>query len=681
MQACLLSNRPDAALEAFDYSIDKQAIIGGGEWQWGGGRDKIDALCRDLAMRAMKGKNGMSSLALGFFQQALDEDVCISFEALQGVVEACEHDQNLEGAISVLLKILQDHNKLNWIVDGSELSISERLEPESFQLAGESIWMSHIGQILASVMKTCNSTSNFGIAIFCFQLMHLSTGTENRMLNLKNSGTTQSMESSAVSFLSKGEFCSDLLVAMMVSLCGLRCYQSAVNICRSTTSLATDSAAKGSGLASNDVRSVYEYAQSENMKHGTIRLGNPWMNASKHIQRLVMSVQVIREGGDHASPADLGAVYAALAAAMKACTYVHQSALSLILFSWVKEQLIGPRSEFPAVDKMKISQVAFADDFAMRSDLLFAEVIRAHRWSGNVVGSIDLFESLLGTSSGNMERWTISCNAGLSALIANGQGAAALEIFIALDPAALNQESYITIGNYLAKEKRWADLRDLYSTALEEGYESEELSLSTMEAVVSSKVENRIIVLRTMVDDIAKHTGMKPEDWLRSQYWSIKDSIGFKYARLLMWWNDPDTCHFDELDFAIQEFNERTAAGLNVKYDTIRTILKNARKGVPKEEPGNYRWVPSSSQEWKGLLQAIIEESQSSVMHLDPRMIDAVVMSYLALDCRQECVDFINDMLSKGARVNRKSLVAALDAAHAKAYEDMATDLEMMLAP
>lgn len=678
MQACLLSNRPDAALEAFDYSIDKQ-IFAGGEWQWGGERERIDPLCRDLAMRAMKGKSGMSSLALDLFQQALNENLCISIAAVQGVVEACEHDQNLEGALSVFLETLQNRNNKRWIVDPLDLSIREVSDNKLSNSDDGSIWESNSGRLLASVMRTCNLTENFGVALWCAELVNLSSETKNQGSKLEYCTTAANIGSIGAPLTSNGEVCCDILVAMMMSLCGLRCYRSAVDICELTTGPSKSNIGKESKLSSDAVRRVHEYAESENMKLGTIRLGNPWISGSSCIQRLATSLQVLKKGGGHAS-VELSSVCDDLAASMKACTYVHQSALSLILFWWVKEQLYGKSFEFPVIDKAKISQAAFVDNFAMKSDFLFAEVINAHRWSGNVTGSIDLFESLLATSFGEMERWGLSCTAGLSALVANGQGDAALEVFIALDQATLNQDTYILIGNYLAKEKRWAELRDIYRTALEEGYESEELTLSTMKAVVSSDVESRIIVLRTMVDDIATHNGMRPKDWLRSRYWTLRRSIGFKYARLLMWWNNPDTCHLDELDFAIQEFSELTAAGRKVRYDTIRSILVSARKGVAKEVVSNYDWVPSSIREWSGLMEAVVEELQSSEL-LTPRMIDDVVMSYLALGCVEECVDFVNVMLSKGARVNRKSLVEALNIARILPGEEKAINLEMMLGP
>eukprot|EP00980_Cylindrotheca_fusiformis_P030724 scaffold25303_cov117-Cylindrotheca_fusiformis.AAC.4 len=678
MQACLLSNRPDSALEAFDYS-NEQHIVGGGEWQWGGGREKMDPLRRDLAMRSMKGRRGMSPLALDFFHQSLDENVSISIEALEGIAEACEQDQNLEGALILLFTILQDRNTLSWIVDGSELTILERSEIESASLAKESVWMSRRGKTLASVMRTCNVTSNFGVAWFCAQLVDLSPDARQELENIEGSPALETIGVTGESLLKTGDFCNDLLAAMMVSLCGLRCFDSAMSIYNSTSKMAFDYSGQASGNGSDAVCRVYEYADLETKKRGTVGSRNPWSRVAYHIKKLVIITQALKKDGSHAST-ELNAVFAVLATAMKASTYTHQSSLSLILFWWVREQLNGSHREFPVIDKAQISQAAFEDDFAMGSDVLFAEVINAQRWSGNLVGAIDLFESLLEKASGNMENWTNSCNAGLSALIANGQGPASLEIIKALDQTALNQDTYILIGNYLCKEGKWADLRELYTTALKEGYESEELGFCAMKAIVSSRVDNRIIALRKVVDDMAESSGMKPQDWLQTRYWKLKSTIGFKYARLLMWWNDPDTCHLQELDFAIKDFTKQTATGREVKFDTIRTILRNTRHTEMKDSD-SYHWIPSSTREWKDLLRAVVEESQSSTLHENPRIIDGIVHSYLALDCEEECVKFIEELLGNGVRVNRKTITSTLNAAYMKADEDLKSELEMMLGP
>ena len=44
-----------------------------------------------------------------------------------------------------------------------------------------------------------------------------------------------------------------------------------------------------------------------------------------------------------------------------------------------------------------------------------------------------------------------------------------------------------------------------------------------------------------------------------------------------MWWNETKTCHLDELELAIEEFEEQRATGLKAKNDVVRAIVANAK--------------------------------------------------------------------------------------------------------
>mmetsp|Transcript_9891 Transcript_9891/g.23402 ORF Transcript_9891/g.23402 Transcript_9891/m.23402 type:complete len:673 (+) Transcript_9891:34-2052(+) len=670
MRACLMCNRPDVALEAFDRCINDLGIVGGGEWQWGGGRDRIDPLCRDMAMRAMKGKKGTSEMALKFFQEVLDEDVTISIEALQGIAEACEHDRDWETALGLLFYILKNHNRPNWIVDGSKQEIRELLSVVTKQSPDDPSWMAELGPILASVMRTCNADSNFGTAIFCLLLIdnaanNVAATTEERSLTIKMSA-----------YLSKTEFCNDLLVAAMASLCGLRLYQIAIDIFETAE---RDIRTKGSTdvrVTSDAARSVYQYALLENSKHGTPETGNPSMRAIFEIERLIEAATSYDNQKDGDALEQWKSIQANLAEAMKACTYIRQSNLSFVLFNWVALQMKGAKQDFSSLQKIA-DPVELDDVFAMQSDSLLAEVVSARRWNTNTADSNNVFESLLRNNASGMGDWANSCNAGVSALLVKGDGDAAVKIFNALEKKVMNPDLFVIIADHLAKEQQWVAVRDLYKTALQEGCYSEELSAIAMKAVVSSEVDSRIIVLRDIIQIAAEYNGTNSELWLRERYWQIKGLIGFKYARLLMWWNDPSTCNLDELNFAIAEINEHTANGADVRFETIRTIIKSAKQGLVQDNLDKYRWIPSSAEEWKELLQLVIYQAQLT-NHLDSRMIDELVRSYIALDCREDCIHFVVNSLHSGARVNKFSLHQALEAAHLES-SDAVNDLQMLL--
>lgn len=666
MQTCLTCTRPDIALEAFDYGMNHLGIIGGGEWQWGGGGDRIDPLCRDMAMRAMKGKDGTSQMALDFFQEALDDNVTVSIEALQGIAEACERDRDWESALSLLLYIHDNHGNLNWIVKGNRHEIEERYTVESDNKSSKKAsWISSLGPLLASVMRTCNANANFGTAIFCLLTIVHEADRDTKITFETSLGTK------LTSYLSETKFCNDLLVATMTSLCGLRLYQNAIDIFETVEKdYAIQTSNDNLIFLSGTAWSTYRYALLENSKHGTVELGNPSMHAIIQMERLIGVAKSQEEGGPHS---DTKVVEGNLAEVMKACTYIRESNLSFVLFNLVKMQMTGAKHDFASLRKITTT-VDLDDGFAMRSDSLLAEVVSARKW-GATSDTNNVFESLL-RSEGGIDGWTNTCNAGISALIRKGEEKA-LDVFSALGERAMNPDMFVIVADHLAKEKRWDKVRDLYSTALKEGCYSEELSAIAMKAVVSSQVDKRIRVLREMVQDIAQYNGTNQEAWLRHNYWNMKRLLGFNYARLLMWWNDPASCHLDELNFAIEEIHERTADGSNVNYDTIRTIINTAREGFVNENLDKYKWIPSSQEEWKELLHLVIHQAQYT-NHLDSKMIDDLVKSYLALDCREDCIQFVMDSIQKGERVNKRSLHQALEAAHLEA-SDAVNDLQMML--
>jgi hypothetical protein len=685
MQACLLSGRPGEALEVYESSAGDQSNIAA-EWQWGGERDRLDPLCRDLSMRAMKSRGGMAASALQFFHQSQEEGVTISLEALQGVVEACEQDNDVEGAVSVLLTILENTNKNNWIVSGSELWIDDCDSDAAAHFSGGSVsqrWLPEMAGILTSIMRTCNSKSNFGTSLFCMRLLDLNLAATKRQSDLvdRAADSNLSIEQSIVPLLSKLKQSEDLLAAAMASLCGLRCSNDAIRL----FDVVQDSQTFKN--VPSDARIVYGYAVSENNKHGPIRIGNPWMSADRHIHRLTAAVHTIRKSGPELTAADANLIQGALAAAMHSCTNAHQPELSLRLLSWVENNLAFSSFESSSGNKMKSylgidERTVEKKDYSMSHDRLTSEIINAHRWNRDLTGSVGLFQLLLDSKVEELDKWRLSCAAGLSALIANGRGNDALEIFKAMDQAALSNDSYSTLARFLSKETNGQELGDLYRSAVNHGYLSEDLSLLAMTAVASSKVDNRLRILRAIVNDNARGVGMDPTSWMHSRYWNVKRALGFDYARLLMWWNDPKTCHLDELQLAIQEFKERRTSGLKAKHDAVRVIVGNAKyfdeKLIPTEHQ-NWDRVPFTTNGWNELLQEVLNESRSSSKYYDAIFIDDVVEAFRNLNCNRECVDFMTDVLGHGIRVNKKALSESLEAAKEEQSFDLANEIQMLI--
>ena len=687
MSACLLCERQDKALQVFDENIGEKPGIEG-EWQWGGGRDRIDPLCRDLAMRAMVAKDGMSDSAMDFFRQTQEEGVAISPEALRGVFSACEQDGRWEDAVSVLATILDHYKDENWVTSGSDMVISdwgsERVSTKSGNSSSDA-WLADVGVILASVMRTCNKSSNFGMSMLCFRLLDLQIPSARHGLgdpyDAQALDDATTLEKSLLSVLTRIPYTDELVSAMMVSLCGLRCYRPAAKLYETTSNLQS----RGDSELSN-LRPLYEYATSDLVKHEPMLIGNSWESAHKHIHRLTAAVQRMRDSEHVLRKEDRDIIEGALATTMSACTSTHQSNTSLFLATWVEKALLSrlrqPSSGTSMTGFLGIKALPEVEFYGFRKDALMAEAISAFRWSHKTAEAIDLFESLLNSRSGELGRWKLSCGAGLSVLHSVGRIDYALKIFYSLDDSARTPDAYTLAATGLAKERRWKDIDGIYRLALTNGCLSEELGFLAMDSVILSDAKNKLRILRSIVGDVAKCSGSDPLNWMESRYWKLKKALPSGYVRLLLWWNDPDTAHLDELELALAEFHKRKAAGLKVKNEAVRLIVKNAKSYeegfVPEERRELFR-VPRTSIDWITLLQSVLDETKDSSLHHDVYFVDDVAKAFRQLQCNVDCVKYVADALSRGVRVNQTTLDAALGAAQDDDSVVLDDDIQMML--
>jgi hypothetical protein len=376
----------------------------------------------------------------------------------------------------------------------------------------------------------------------------------------------------------------------------------------------------------------------------------------------------------------------ALATTMSACTSAHQPETSLFLATWVEKALLGRSRQSSSGTSMTsflgIETLPEVEFYGFRKDSLMAEAISAFRWSHKTAESIDLFESLLNSRSGELGRWKLSCAAGLSVLHSVGRIDDALEIFYSLDDSARTPDAYALAATGLAKQRRWKDIDSLYRLALTNGCLSEELGLLAMNSVISSDANNKLRILRAIVDDVAKCSGSDPLKWMESRYWHLKKVLGFGYARMLLWWNDLDTAHLDELELALAEFHQRKAAGLKVKNEAVRLIVMNAKsyqEGFVPEERRQLARVPRTSSDWITLLQSVLDETKDSSLHHDVHFVDDVAKAFRQLQCNLDCVKYVEDALSRGVRVKQTTLDVALGAAQDDASVVLADDIQMML--
>jgi hypothetical protein len=110
-----------------------------------------------------------------------------------------------------------------------------------------------------------------------------------------------------------------------------------------------------------------------------------------------------------------------------------------------------------------------------------------------------------------------------------------LVFFKAMDPKCFNPTStFCVVARQCAQRGIWHEIGDVYNRARSAGCINEELGLIAMQAVCKSELlEGKIVTLRRIVDDVCGLSLMKSNDWIKLHYWTIRQNVGFRYARVM----------------------------------------------------------------------------------------------------------------------------------------------------
>ncbi|OEU12718.1 hypothetical protein FRACYDRAFT_270448 [Fragilariopsis cylindrus CCMP1102] len=203
-----------------------------------------------------------------------------------------------------------------------------------------------------------------------------------------------------------------------------------------------------------------------------------------------------------------------------------------------------------------------------------------------------------------------------------------------------------------------------------------------MTAVISTKVDNRLRILRAIVDECASNAGVDPKLYTMNKYWQIKRTLGFYHARLLMWWNDEQRAPLDEMNLAIKEFYKEKANGMRPKNDVARAIVSGASRydSFGLESIRGYEKVPRSVENWTVLLEEVIHAMEGSAIRYDPNFVNSVVLAYKSLGRSRECVDYVSNVMDvDGTRIRKSTLVEVLEAARVEHDEELYSNIQMML--
>ena len=658
MQACLLCDRYDESLDVFDGAVEKQRVAT--KWQWGGRSDVLHPMCRDLAMRAMGGstRTEVSARALQLFDETVrEEDTKISADALYGVMSTFENERQWEAAAAFFFSLVDNESVLSRIVRGDELN--NWIYPSSLKPTDGAVARSALELILSSVMRLCNSEQQFGVALLCLHLLTVtrlaSSDDSPQEDSLKGEGHTVQQ---AFALLQSSPYIDDLLATSMASLCGVGCYDHAQVLFQD---LVLDPALdRGEMVASHELHQWI--CTNSSLKRGSMeRLRHGWNSAFRQMHQLVWACTMIRrETTRSLSGPDKSLFSAVVSSFVRFSVHSQQPELGVYMCKWVEQALAYLDSDD--------SPSLFAEDAASGlalTDPYLSAAIAGFTACGKREAARNLVESyLLVESAESKKDWTLSYEESVKLLLSENDSRA-LSMF---HEALLSRRSpniIFAAAKGLAKTGDWKGVSDLYRLALVSGCLSEDLSLLGMKSAGSGHKEDKLRVRRSIAGEASKLVGVKPNTWIESKYWILKAQLGFFDARILMWWDDPNTAHLDELEFALEAFESRLESGLTPKNQVLRRIASAARRFnrfVPPASKTGIPRVPRNREGWVEVLHRIMSVAEGTSLNDNPDFAKDVAVALQQLDCHELCIDSVLKAVSAGVHLSPETLDTALEA-------------------
>jgi hypothetical protein len=621
MYACILNDQREEALNQFAKLGEGPGGVSS-EWQWSGGADIIDPVVRDIAMRA----GGPQSLYL--YKQAKNEGFQVSTQALRAVIGSCTGLADIFGII--------DHLCLDrtWLVDGDNLSIVHSDERKPLM----EVRPEHLEALILPILRHCNHAGEFGLSLLVYELM--APNHSKREVNWQNE---------LVSRISGCTHRDETLAAIMTALCGLDSMGVACFLFENVVEGNIDQYPFSSDL--------YQYAKS------IVATSDRWLTAHAMIVKLIHAVGDLPNTPLTSKQTDT--ILSALAKAAEACNNAGQPEAAIRLMRQVQTKVLrlqkvepsmeGAVRSFLGIEPVEVPEYSIL----VRSDPLLAESIRAHRLRNDSEQALTLFESVRQESNSSYESIPLSVNQALEALIDVGRLGQAVELFQSVNQSSWTPGMFVTLTKALGKEQRWSRIGDLYHLSLKSGCLTEHVGIIAMKAVVESpEFEGKIRVLRGIVKEICSFTGLVENEWQYSRYWSLKQSLGIRYSRLLMWWNDQRTSDLFELQLAIEQLLESKTVGHRPNVGILWAIVRHCRhyKKLAALITELEMKLPVEKEAWADLLRHVIVEVDTTPLSNDKIFVEEVIVALRTVEAHSVCEEFVSDALRRGVRVDKSLL-------------------------
>jgi len=530
--------------------------------------------------------------------------------------------------------------------------------------------------VLSSVMNACNSSGEFGLALLCERLVAMQRGQTQSMIDAMNNFHTCNATATILSTPSSDGYLRSerLILAQMTSLCGLNCYDEAV-------ALFDETFRAGTGREMRQAKICAEFADAEAASLNSIKFveSQAWKAAFRLMNRICIAAQTLVANDEELSNEEALTLADALGHCISFCNDAGQPRTGLAIVEHVfglldSSDAKGQSLRFSIMsflgigegkDELKPNSVLGSDKFE-GSDLLLSSTMRSYHLLDRSTDAIGLFFDTVDRISVEKKEtehsnFVHSWNEAVALLFYEGRSKeAAMNLYYALEDYLKTPETYIVAAKGLASQQDWKAISEIYTRALKEHCLSEDLALIAMKAVTEQELDGKIPTLRSIIDEVAKIEGHSCKHWTKTRYWTLKRELGWRFARLLMWWNDPNTASEEELLLAVEQLEAAKNDGIIPRNDDLRCIVRYAGSKMHRGEDafGSLQ----RPQMIELVLEAILEAQRTSLW-TQPSFITSSVTSLRALSANKECVQLVRDALSRGIRVSKRALKEALGSA------------------
>uniref|UniRef100_A0A7S1ZQV2 Uncharacterized protein n=1 Tax=Ditylum brightwellii TaxID=49249 RepID=A0A7S1ZQV2_9STRA len=329
--------------------------------------------------------------------------------------------------------------------------------------------------------------------------------------------------------------------------------------------------------------------------------------------------------------------------------------------------------------------IAIDPDFVMSTDMLLAAIMEAYRVMDRDKDALDLFltkyehmheneslrlmsekkkkdpslSSMHSSKEEDKQRLVQSANEALRTFFKMNNDEDARLLFRSLNDSSRTAETYIIMVGGLVEKEPWSgEISQLYQSAVQSKCLTEELAFLAMKSVVFSKLDGKMRVLRDIIADTSSVLNISPEEFNSSRYWQLKRTLGYRFAKLLMWWRNLSSSWEKELKLSVRQLKQGRQGGHVIDEDALRCIVKFAghnqrddiNQGVPVSDgPSEKDQVIQNKERKYGikLIREVVVDAHQTTLYNSPAFVDDVAIGFCSLKAYDECIKFVKEMHSR----------------------------------